>query len=88
MSRGGFSGFGHGLDGVVVQAGRITALDATTLTLTAPGGGIHALRLGPTPRLLRLESATRASLRIGATVSVRLSDDSETVEAVLILSEP
>jgi hypothetical protein len=87
-SRGGFTGFGAGLEGAVVQAGRVTAVNATAIEVTSADGVAYTLRLGDAPRLLRLAPVGANALRPGSTVVARLAADGETVEALLIVAEP
>ena len=90
LSRGGFSGFGTalGIEGETVQAGRVTAVTPTGLTLASPDGVTSTIRIAGAPRILRIEPGSVTSLRPGATVVARLASDGETVEALLVVSEP
>jgi len=89
-TKGGFTGFGE-VDGSAartVLAGRILEKTATGVVLETPGGQRTTLRFGETPGISRVEPATQSLLRPGVTVAVRLNDNGDTVEAVLVLAQP
>jgi hypothetical protein len=89
-SPGGFTGFGEsdGSRSRVVISGRVTDLTETGLTLESSLGQRTTLTLGQSPRIYRLEPADAGLLRPGVSVAVRLNEAGDTVEGVLILSQP
>ena len=89
-SPGGFTGFGEtdGRDSRVVLSGRVTELTEAGLTLESTHGLTTSLTFAEAPRIFRLEGAGADLLRPGVTVAVRLNPAGDTVEGVLILSQP
>jgi hypothetical protein len=89
-SPGGFTGFGEtdGSDSRVVVSGRVVEMTEDSLTLEGTFGQRTSLRFGDSPRISRLDEANADILRPGVMVSVRLNDAGDTVESVLVLSQP
>jgi len=89
-SPGGFTGFGDIVpDGSrTVLAGRIVELTDEGITLEAPDGAQTTMRLGPEPKLARLESGGRDLLLPGASVLVKFGDSEDEAAAVLVISPP
>lgn len=90
LSPGGFTGFGDsdGTSSNTVLGGRVVLSSQDGLTLEAPNGQRTALRFAETPRVSRLGPGNDALLQPGATVSVRLAEDGQTAQSVLVLSAP
>jgi hypothetical protein len=89
-SPGGFTGFGEtdGSNSRVVLSGRVTEMSDTSITLEGTLGQRTALEFGESPRIFRLEAGSSDLLKAGVRVAVRLNDAADTVEGVLILSQP
>jgi hypothetical protein len=89
-SPGGFTGFGDADGGRtrVVIAGRVVEKTGDALTLEGTLGQRTLVRVGDSPRISRLDGGTADLLQPGATVAVRLNAAGDTVEAVLVLSQP
>ena len=89
-SPGGFTGFGEtdGSNSRVVISGRVIEKSDDAITLESPLGRQTSLRFGDAPRIFRLDSGELGLLRPGVSVAVRLNPAGDTVEAVLVLSQP
>jgi len=89
-SPAGFTGFGEsdGSRSRVVIAGRVVEKDEDSITLEGAQGQRTALGFGESPRIMRLEGGDSGLLRPGVAVAVRLDEAGDTVEAVLVLSQP
>jgi hypothetical protein len=89
-SPGGFTGFGEtdGSNSRVVVGGRVVEITGQALTLESSLGQRTNLTFADSPRIFRLEPASAETLRPGVTVAVRLNQAGDTVEGVLILSQP
>jgi hypothetical protein len=89
-SPGGFTGFGDIVpDGSrTVLAGRIVELTDQGMTLETPAGAQTNMRLGPEPKLTKLESGGRDLLQPGASVLVKIGDTEGEAAAVLVLAPP
>jgi hypothetical protein len=89
-SPGGFTGFGEtdGSNSRVVLGGRVVEKDGDSITLEGTQGQRASLRFGESPRILRLDTGSASLLRPGVSVAVRLNEAGDTVEAVLVLSQP
>jgi hypothetical protein len=89
-SPGGFTGFGEtdSSDSRVVISGRVQDITDSSITLEGPQGLQTKLRFGDSPRIYELDEATADILRPGVTVAVRLNDAQDTVEGLLVLSQP
>jgi hypothetical protein len=89
-SQAGFTGFGELAGGSdrTVLGGRVVEVSATALTLETQQGSATTLRLGPTSKVTRLETGSKASLKPGATVIVRRGEQSGDAAAVLVVSTP
>ena len=89
-SPGGFTGFGEtsGSRSRVVVGGRVVEQTADSITLEGVQGQRTSLRFGESPRVLRLDGGNADLLQAGARVAVRLNEAGDTVEAVLVLSQP
>ena len=89
-SPGGFTGFGETAGSVdrVVVSGRVTEFTDSSITLEGALGQTTLLTFGDSPRVYRLEAATNELLRPGVTIALRLNEAGDTVEGVLVLSQP
>jgi hypothetical protein len=89
-SPGGFTGFEDIVpDGSrTVLGGRIVDLTDAGMTLETPDGAETQMRLGPEPKLTRLESGGRDLLQPGASVLVKIGDTEADAAAVLVISPP
>lgn len=89
-SPGGFTGFGETDAGAsrVVISGRVIELTEASITLEGTLGQRTALTFGEAPRISRLEGGNLDLLQPGVTVAVRLNEAGDTVEGVLVLSQP
>ena len=89
-SPGGFTGFGEtdGSPSRVVISGRVVELTEASLTIESTLGQRTALSFGESPRISRLESGDTSRLQPGANVTLRLDEAGDTIEGVLILSQP
>ena len=72
----------------VVISGRVIEKSDDAITLESPLGRQTSLRFGDAPRIFRLDSGELGLLRPGVSVAVRLNPAGDTVEAVLVLSQP
>lgn len=89
MSRGGFGGFGSGLDGYTIVSGRVRSISTESITLETIGGGTEVVRVTGSGVFQRIEGATPSVLRPGMTVVVRsLTGGDAAASAVLVLAEP
>ena len=68
--------------------GRIVDLTDAGMTLETPDGAETQMRLGPEPKLTRLESGGRDLLQPGASVLVKIGDTEADAAAVLVISPP
>jgi hypothetical protein len=87
-SRAGFTGFSEtgGLDGAVIVAGRVSSVEAGSLTLdTTSGAATIQVRGDEKLRLLQPYSGTIAP---GATIAVIKKPGTDEAEAVLVLLAP
>ena len=89
-SPGGFTGFGEagGAAGRVVLSGRVIELTESSITLEGSLGQTTALTFGEAPRVYRLDAGSSDLLRPGVTVALRLNEAGDTVEGILVLSQP
>jgi hypothetical protein len=89
-SPGGFTGFGEtdGSNSRVVIGGRVVEKSGDSITLEGTQGQRTSLRFGGSPRISRLDPAAEDLVRPGVSVAVRLNEAGDTVEAVLVLSQP
>ena len=89
-SRGGFTGFGEsdGSRSRVVIGGRVIEKTGDSITLEGSLGQRTSIRFGESPRVVRLDGGSADLLRPGVSVAVRLNEAGDTVEAVLVLSQP
>ena len=89
-SPGGFTGFGEtdGSASRVVISGRVIELTDASITLEGTLGQRTALSFGESPRIMRLGNGSVDLLRPGFTVAVRLNEAGDTVEGLLVLSQP
>jgi len=88
-SKAGFTGFGEtsGPDGRTVFTGRVVAIDAGSMTVDA-GGQRPTVRISSGTSVKRIEPAALSSLRPGASVLVRLTDNQDEAAGILITAEP
>jgi hypothetical protein len=89
-SPGGFTGFEDIVpDGSrTVLGGRIVSLTDEGMTLETLDGAQTQMRLGPEPKLARLESGGRDRLEPGASVLVMIGETEADAAAVLVISPP
>jgi hypothetical protein len=87
-SRGGFTGFSEtgGLDGSVIAAGRVTALNAGSMTLET-NAGVSTIRVGGDQKL-RVLQPFQGPIPTGATVAVLRKPGTNEAQSVLVLLDP
>src|SRR5690606_31820786 len=87
---GGFTGFGEtdGSASRVVVSGRVVEITETGLTLEGVQGQRTVITFAESPRIFRVAPPGANELKPGATVAVRLNEAGDTVEGLLVLSQP